>query len=403
MMTMNLALRHNASIVIPTYNKSAHLEQTLRRLVGQKRAPEFEVIVVDDCSEDATSGIIETLRTDYSLRYVRNSANMGRSKARNIGLAEAQGDIVIFLDDDWLVNDTFVYHHVHSGGPGKIVLGTRWEFSENDGDLGSALSDSRGRCQKQQVMQMLEAIFRWPLRGDAPLAWFNFITGNISTWREDVLAVGGFDENFSGWGGEDTELGYRMRSADMVYIYQPQAASYHLTHPRNPRQPVEIYDNMRYFYHKHKTREVELLLPFITGRISFQFYWAEATRNADTTTALFEDDYYRALRDDLLLASDILGGCDIVLAISPEVTMRDREPGIVVVTRLDPSPEGHPWTFRTTKEYQGIERELLLRIDGRAPLSHIIAAIGGESTSASAKIRGFASELLAAGMVIAIT
>lgn len=85
------------SIVIPTYNNVKGLRDTLCRLEGIKYE-DYEVIVVNDGSSDATGDFLATYRNGH-IKSI-NIKNSGVSVARNVGMAEARGDYVVFMDDD---------------------------------------------------------------------------------------------------------------------------------------------------------------------------------------------------------------------------------------------------------------------------------------------------------------
>lgn len=89
-----------ASFVIPVYNGSAYIAETLDSCVRQG-LKDIEIIVVDDGSSDRTLGIIEYfMEKDKRITLIRNEKNMGRSNARNIGIENAKTDIILCSDDD---------------------------------------------------------------------------------------------------------------------------------------------------------------------------------------------------------------------------------------------------------------------------------------------------------------
>jgi GT2 family glycosyltransferase len=101
------------SVVIPTYNRKPILEKCLRALEQQTwMAPVegYEVVVVDDGSTDGT---LDWLRSTDAFPHVRLFAqnHRGPSAARNLGVQEAQGDTIIFIDSDLVVTDCFLQSH----------------------------------------------------------------------------------------------------------------------------------------------------------------------------------------------------------------------------------------------------------------------------------------------------
>ena len=98
-----------ASLVIPTYNKKEFLELTLASLMSQTYPYEkFEIVIVDDGSTDGTHELFSS-STHFPFRYVYvKQENAGRAAARNTGILRAQGETIIFLDDDQIVPSQFV-------------------------------------------------------------------------------------------------------------------------------------------------------------------------------------------------------------------------------------------------------------------------------------------------------
>lgn len=97
------------SIVVPTYNSEKYIVELLESLVNQSYTKQnFEVVFVDDCSVDNTSNIIESYKEKLNIKFkVLKENSGGPGKPRNIGIKEAQGEYIVFLDsDDFLHKDT---------------------------------------------------------------------------------------------------------------------------------------------------------------------------------------------------------------------------------------------------------------------------------------------------------
>jgi glycosyltransferase involved in cell wall biosynthesis len=126
-----------ASIVIPTFNRSKLLLRAIKSVVGQSFS-DFELIVVDDGGTDDTGEVVSAMKEER-IRYVRRS-NGGISAARNSGIAVASGEWVTFLDDDdealqgWLEAFAELFKqpdvgiacigaiHSNGAGPDRVVL-----------------------------------------------------------------------------------------------------------------------------------------------------------------------------------------------------------------------------------------------------------------------------------------
>ncbi|MEM9276814.1 MAG: glycosyltransferase family 2 protein, partial [Cyanobacteria bacterium P01_F01_bin.143] len=90
------------SVIVPTYNRSDLLSRAIASIVAQSY-PHWEVIVVDDASQEDIAQAVEQI-DDQRIRYVRHAVNLGGSEARNTGIRKAQGEFVAFIDSDdvWL-------------------------------------------------------------------------------------------------------------------------------------------------------------------------------------------------------------------------------------------------------------------------------------------------------------
>jgi glycosyltransferase involved in cell wall biosynthesis len=90
--------RPQASIVVCTRNRGENIQSTLRSLLANSD-PAFELIVIDQSTDDTTAQAVAAFGGDGRLRYLRSSTQ-GLSVARNLGLMEAQGELVLMTDDD---------------------------------------------------------------------------------------------------------------------------------------------------------------------------------------------------------------------------------------------------------------------------------------------------------------
>lgn len=88
------------SVIIPAYNCEKYICQAIDSALAQQLP--LEIIVINDCSTDATEEIIKTYVSNGTVRYIRNERNLGAAGSRNLGVQLAQGKYIAFLDaDDW--------------------------------------------------------------------------------------------------------------------------------------------------------------------------------------------------------------------------------------------------------------------------------------------------------------
>ena len=238
-------------MVTPTHNKVELLERTLHSLDRQDLPwSDYEVVVIDDGSTDGTARFLRDYRPNHGWKAVRQEQNRGRAAARNRGLAHASGDLVVFLDDDMELATGFLRAHrefhearAHSAGVGNVVMHPDLDVAPIDRYM-----STRG-AQK--------------IRERGPLPWKYFSTNNASVMREDLMAIGGFDENFVHYGFEDLELAWRLeKERGVTFGYVPGARSLHI-HPHSlddvlAKKTLCGRSSLRYFFEKHPEVRREL-------------------------------------------------------------------------------------------------------------------------------------------------
>ncbi|WP_141770091.1 glycosyltransferase family A protein [Bacillus sp. OV322] len=106
------------SVIIPSYNKYEYVCLSLHCLTRQTfHSAQFEVILIDDCSTDETPRLKNEFVSDFTFKYIRPHTNLGRSRARNLGIENSEGEVVIFMDAEMLTERNFIEehykHHIH--------------------------------------------------------------------------------------------------------------------------------------------------------------------------------------------------------------------------------------------------------------------------------------------------
>ena len=202
------------SVVVITYNWPQALQLVLRALARQSLLPD-EVIVTDDGSRADTRDLLTDLARDFPTRLVHlwqadDGARM--SRARNRGIAAARGEYVIFLDGDMLAQRDFIADHIAFAQRGCFVQGSRVLTGEQCSarllakqqiDLGFFAPDIERRRHTLRI-PALARLWARPHTREAGIKSCNW-----GFWREDLLALNGFNEAMTGWGREDNELALR--------------------------------------------------------------------------------------------------------------------------------------------------------------------------------------------------
>jgi glycosyltransferase involved in cell wall biosynthesis len=211
-----MSLAPLVSVVIPTYNRKVRLGRVLDALARQSvEANTFEVVVVDDGSSDGTSDALVATMTPYTLR-VFHQPNAGPARARNRGVQEAQGGIVLFLDDDVMPEPCLIAEHLrlHDASDAPLVV---------MGPLASLPHYDQPWVAWEQAK--IEGQYRAMLDGVYAPTFRQFWTGNASLGRVHLLAVGGFNQEYPR--GEDVELGARLHQRGLQFRFSPRAVGFH--------------------------------------------------------------------------------------------------------------------------------------------------------------------------------
>ena len=177
---------------------------------------DFEVILVDDCSQDRTPEMAQA----YPSKIIRLSENHGPAHCRNLGARSAQGEILVFTDSDcevapdWLkIMDRHFFTGSINAIMGRLVL----KPSTYLGDSISALGFPAGGLIGFEKI--------WKVDKDGLTD--SLSSCNCAIRKEAYRKIGGFDESFPYPGGEDTLLAYKLKKTGYTIKYCPDVLAYH--------------------------------------------------------------------------------------------------------------------------------------------------------------------------------
>jgi glycosyltransferase involved in cell wall biosynthesis len=245
------------SVIVTTYNREDALEAVLRSLARQTDA-DFEVIVADDGSGQATAALVEAWKAKVGHRVEHvwhQDTGFRAAEIRNRAVLASRGAYVIFLDGDCIVRPDFVAIHRRLAERGAFVTGNRILLSRplTERVLEQQLSPEIwgcGRWIRERLrggVNRLSALLHLPLGPLRDLRrdkWQGARSCNLAIWRSDLDKVDGFDADYSGWGKEDSDLILRLlhagvRRKDGVFA----TGVIHLWHAEADR--AQLSDNER--------------------------------------------------------------------------------------------------------------------------------------------------------------
>ena len=295
------------SVLVCTYNRADLLRELLQTLCEQTLAPtDYEVLVVDNGSTDATAAVTAAFTQRYAQVRYCSEARMGLSHARNRGWQEAKGAYVAYIDDDckappdWLAVAQEIIQTitpVEFGGPHAPFYNTTkppWWRAEYDSRHAGGYDGSAGYLEPNQ----------------------DLIGNNLFFQRAIFTQIGGFDPNLGVTGktlryGEETEIHFRLCRRDPNHraYYEPRLLVYHLVRPEKLSlwwQLRSTFMHGRAYYPIYQpgetpfTKRACLLFPLYTLLIGLctlgqSWFWRDRNRYPYWQNYLYESkalDYY---------------------------------------------------------------------------------------------------------------
>ncbi len=225
------------SVIISTYNRPHYLKRVMEGYLNQSLSPD-ELVIADDGSSQETASMVEEVSADtrINIKHLWQEDRGFRAAAiRNRAIAESCGEYLVICDDDSIPCRDLVGDHLKYAEENCFIQGHRVllkpaiskNFTHRDISRLSVIKLS----MKGQASNIINA-FRFPL----PLIKVSHGLGgirscNMSFFKKDIIAVNGFNEDFVGWGKEDSEMvvrlfNYGVKRKDLKF----RACCYHLYH-----------------------------------------------------------------------------------------------------------------------------------------------------------------------------
>lgn len=205
---------YKISVVIPTYNRRDSVRRSLTALTRQTfPARDFEVIVTIDGSEDGTLEMVSGFHSNYELSYTWEQ-NQGKPSACNRAIRAANGELIVFIDDDMEPTPEFLEAHYesHLKNPGAVVMGAAPIELEGDSPPVVIYIADKFNTHLEKISQPGFKIRIW-----------DFYGGNFSIKKVLFSEIGLFDESYKVYGYEDVEFANRILKSGIKIIYSSDA------------------------------------------------------------------------------------------------------------------------------------------------------------------------------------
>ena len=237
----SLVAEPELSLVVPTRNRAGSLRRCLEALEAQTVDAPVEILVVDDGSTDDTPSLLDAMPRVTTLRR----PHQGRGAARNPGVEQARGRLVMFVDDDVVATPGLVQrhldHHRRHPEPHEALIGRVTWAPELEITRHMRWLEDGGPLFSFNTIEDPERV-----------DWRHFCTANASLKREFLPSARPFDEQLVRC--VDIELGYRLSQAGMRLRYDPDALGHHLrvdTPESTERRMRNVGRAMRLVHAKH--------------------------------------------------------------------------------------------------------------------------------------------------------
>jgi len=236
------------SLIITTYNRPNALFLVLQSIKVQTKLPD-EIIIADDGSDDSTRKCIAEFQKSSTLNVIHSwqrDEGFRVAKSRNKAISKSNGDYIVLIDGDMILHPEFINDHINNAQPSYFVQGSRVLLTQdktkqtldkqkiNFSLLSNGLQN-RKNAFHSNILSKLFSNKRNYLRG--------IRTCNMAFYKQDCININGFNNEFEGWGREDSEFIMRLLNSGINRKnVRFNAIQFHLWHNENIRDFLEKND-----------------------------------------------------------------------------------------------------------------------------------------------------------------
>ncbi|RLC19011.1 MAG: glycosyl transferase family 2 [Deltaproteobacteria bacterium] len=241
------------SVIVTTYNRPGALKRVVHGLLLQTRLPD-EIVIADDGSSKKTQDLVKGFIHSSGLCRIthvwQEDKGFRAARIRNLAIQNTTGEYIISLDGDCIPEAHFIEDHLKLAKKGFFFQGKR-VLVEKKLSKSFAFEDTKLKMKLirhsfKNKISNAHHIFRVPF---FPVKESNKLSGikscNMGFFRKDLYAVNGFNQEFTGWGREDSELAVRLYNLGLKRREHPfMAICFHLWHDENDKTRMEINDGL---------------------------------------------------------------------------------------------------------------------------------------------------------------
>ena len=236
------------SLIITTYNRPDALLLVLRSIEGQITLP-YEVIIADDGSTNDTKEVVTSFQEKFDIRVIHSwqeDSGFRAARSRNKAISKSNGDYIVLIDGDMILHPEFINDHINNAQPSYFVQGSRVLLTQDKTKQAldqqkinfSLLSHGLQNRKNAIHSNSLSSLFsnkKNTLRG--------IKSCNLAFFKQDCISVNGFNNEFEGWGREDSEFAIRLFNSGINRKkLRFNAIQFHLWHAENIRVSLRQND-----------------------------------------------------------------------------------------------------------------------------------------------------------------
>ena len=233
------------SLIITTYNRPDALLLVLRSIEGQITLP-YEVIIADNGSTNDTKEVVTSFQEKFDIRVIHSwqeDSGFRVARSRNKAISKSNGDYIVLIDGDMILHPEFINDHINNAQPSYFVQGSRVLLTQDktkqaldqqkiNFSLLSCGLQNRKNAIHSNILSRLFSNKKNTLRG--------IKSCNLAFFKQDFISVNGFNNEFEGWGREDSEFIMRLLNSGINRKnVRFNAIQFHLWQNENIRNSLE--------------------------------------------------------------------------------------------------------------------------------------------------------------------
>lgn len=251
------------ALLISTYNWPEALELIFLSIKKQSIFPD-EILIADDGSNEKTKTVIDDFKkqTNFNIIHVwQEDKGFRKSMILNKTIAVSKADYIIQIDGDCIIHKNFVKDHIKNCRKKHFLFGSRINI----------LAPYVNKVLNEKITSF--TIFSKEIKNKTRTFYLPFLSKfirpqktiskkfrgcNVSYWRNDIISINGYNQDFEGWGSEDSDLAIRLLNNGIAgKRLKFCGILFHIYHKINSKNNVEINNEIEQNTIKNKITKIE--------------------------------------------------------------------------------------------------------------------------------------------------